>query len=187
MDDRIDIKTNRLSSKWSNRELIGRAMWEYFGSVVFALIPRPLWGVRRILLRGYGASIGREAHIFPTAKITIPWNLEIGDHVAIGDRAIIYNLGRVVIGPTATISQGVHLCAGTHDFRLPDLPLLKKPIIVGAGAWICADAYIGPGVVIGESAVVGARAVAVRDVAPNEIVVGNPARCVGMREFTRHK
>jgi putative colanic acid biosynthesis acetyltransferase WcaF len=116
-------------------------------------------------------------------RIAIPWNLEVGESAALGDRAIIYNLGKIVIGPMATISQGAHLCAGTHDFRRADLPLVKATIGVGTGAWVCADAFVGPGVVIGNLAVVGARAVAVKDVAANEIVAGNPARCIGTREL----
>lgn len=160
---------------------MGRALWEYGGAVLFAVIPRPFWGLRRALLRMFGARVGLSAHVFPSVRIALPWNLEIGDHAAIGDRAIIYNLGKITIGPTATISQGAHLCAGTHDFRRIDLPLVKAPISVGAGAWICADAFVGPGVVIGELAVVGARAVLIKNVDANEIVAGNPARCIGIR------
>ena len=80
-----------------------------------------------------------------------------------------------------TISQRAHLCAGTHDHTDPALPLLKTPIIVGDQAWICADSFVGPGVSIGEGAVVGARAVAVKNVDPWLVVVGNPARPVSKR------
>jgi putative colanic acid biosynthesis acetyltransferase WcaF len=109
-------------------------------------------------------------------RITIPWNLEVGDEAAIGDRVILYALGPIRIGRQATISQLAHLCAGTHDFTRPDMPLVKLPIEIGEGAWICADAFIGPGVVVGTRAVAGARAVVMKDVEPGVIVVGNPAR-----------
>ncbi len=75
----------------------------------------------------------------------------------------------------------MHLCAGTHDYADPSMPLLKPPITVGDQAWVCADAYIGPGVTIGEGAVVGARAVIVKDVPPWTIVAGNPARPIKKR------
>lgn len=181
MRSELDIAGNRLTRKWTRKELAGRIAWEYFGALLFAAIPRPLWALRCALLRAYGASVGQDVHVFPSVRIAIPWNLEIGDRAAIGDRAIIYNLGKVTISPAATISQGAHLCAGTHDFRSADLPLVKAPIVVGAGAWICADAFVGPGVEIGDLAVVGARAVAVRDVPAWEIVAGNPARRIGTR------
>ena len=138
--------------------------------------PRQIWGWRRFLLRLTGAKIGRNAHIFPNVKITIPWNLSIGDDAAVGDGVTLYALGPITIGERATISQGAHLCAGTHDYRDPAMPLLKLPIDVGADTWICADAFIGPGTVIGSSVIVGARAVVVSDVADEMIVAGNPAR-----------
>ena len=113
-----------------------------------------------------------------------PWNLEAGDETAIGERALIYNLGRVTLGARVTVSHGAHVCAGTHDHTKPDFPLLRPPIIIGPEAWICADAFVGPGVTIGEGAIVGARAVAMKDVRPWTIVIGNPARETQRREIT---
>jgi putative colanic acid biosynthesis acetyltransferase WcaF len=89
----------------------------------------------------------------------------------------------VTIGEKVTISQRAHLCAGTHDHTDPAMPLRKPPIEVGDQAWVCADAFVGPGVAVGEGAVVGARAVAVGDVEAWTIVAGNPARVVGKREL----
>ena len=80
-----------------------------------------------------------------------------------------------------TISQRAHLCAGTHDYTDPSMPLQKPPISIGDQVWVCADAFVGPGVTIGEGALVGARAVAVTDVESWQIVVGNPARPVKKR------
>jgi putative colanic acid biosynthesis acetyltransferase WcaF len=127
------------------------------------------------MLRLFGAKIGRHVHIYPSARIVIPWNLTIGEYSSIGDRALIYSLGRVTIGERATVSHQAHLCAGTHDYHRSDLPLLKKPVTIGDGAWVCADAFIGPGVTVGNGAIVGARAVAIKDVEPDQIVGGNPA------------
>lgn len=176
-----DIAANRRARKWSSRELIGRALWEILRGPLFGWTPRPLWAWRRGVLRLFGARIGRRAHIHPTVRVAIPWTLEIGDEAAIGDRAILYSLGAIRIGARATISQHAHLCAGTHDHRQPDMPLVKATIEIGEDAWICADAFVGPGVRVGARAIVGARAVAVRDVAPDTVVAGNPARAVGQR------
>ena len=133
------------------------------------------------MLRLFGASIGSGVRIYPTVMITLPWNLEVGSEASVGDRAILYNLGSITIGKAATVSQGAHLCAGSHDHRRADLPLLKLPITIGEGAWICADGFVGPGVKVGDYAIVGARAVAMRDVEGWSIVAGNPARSVGKR------
>jgi putative colanic acid biosynthesis acetyltransferase WcaF len=176
----LDIAANRASRKWTRKELAGRALWT-FAHPLFAASPRMFWGWRRGLLRLFGAKVGRNVHIFPTARIAIPWNLNIGDEAAIGDRAIIYNLGHITIGAQATISQGAHLCAGTHDHRRADMALVKAPISVGTGAWICAEAFVGPNVTICRNAIVGARAVAMKDIAENVVVAGNPARVISER------
>lgn len=181
----LDIAANRRAVKWSGRELLGRALWETLRGPLFAWTPRPLWGWRRMVLRAFGAHIGREVHIYPSVRIAVPWNVAIGDEAAVGDRAILYSLGRISIGPQATISQGAHLCAGTHDYRRADMPLVKAPVAVGAGAWICADAFVGPGVSVGDRAIVGARAVAVGDVPAGKIVAGNPARVIRDRPVAR--
>ena len=136
------------------------------------------------MLRLFGATIGPNVHIYPTVSITIPWNLTVGENASVGDRAILYALGSIVIGKCATISQGAHLCAGTHDYQNSLMPLLKPPISIGNDTWICADAFIGPAVTSGDRAIVGARAVAMKDVAADTIVCGNPARVIKNRRIS---
>lgn len=133
------------------------------------------------MLRLFGAQIGSNVHICPSVNILIPWNLTIGDETAIGDRAILYALGSITIGERVTVSQGSHLCAGTHEWRNPEMLLQKLPITIEHDSWICADAFLGPDVTIGARAIVGARAVVMRDVQAGSIVAGNPAREIGKR------
>jgi putative colanic acid biosynthesis acetyltransferase WcaF len=182
MDEALDIAGNRSAKKYSAKVQLMRVMWS-MGRWLFRLVPRPLFAPRRLLLRLFGARIGRNVHVSNTAVIYFPWNLEIGDWSAIGDHAFIYNLGRVTIGQKTTISQRAHLCAGTHDYKDPSLPLLTPPIAIGNQAWVCADAFVGSGVSVGEGAVVGARAVVTRNVEAWAVVVGNPARKVKEREL----
>ena len=181
MSEQIDIAANRSAQKWTKRELLGRAVWELLGKRLFTWSPRLAWGWRNAILRLFGAHVGADVRLDPSVQIAIPWNLTIGSHVGIGARVQIYSLGRITIGNAATISQNAHLCAGSHDFRAADMRLTKPPITIGEGAWVCADAFVGPGVTIGAFAVVAARAVAVRDVAPGKIVAGNPAVRIGQR------
>jgi putative colanic acid biosynthesis acetyltransferase WcaF len=61
------------------------------------------------------------------------------------------------------------------------MKLIKAPITIGEEVWVCADAFVGPGVKVGSRAVVGARAVAMKDVKAGAIVAGNPATTVGKR------
>ena len=182
----LDIAANRAARKWTTGELAGRALWETGGQLLFALSPRPFWSWRRGLLRLFGARIAKGVHLHPSVRITVPWNLDIAEYAAVGEDVRLYNLGLVTIGASATVSQGAHLCAGTHDYRKADLPLVKATIRIEAGAWICADAFIGPGVTVGDHAIAGARAVVMRDVAPYAIVAGNPARQIGVREAPSH-
>lgn len=182
MPQELDIERNRAERKYTAREMALRAGWA-FGLVAFGLTPGPLYGVRSLILRVFGAKVGRHVRVARSAAIQFPWNLEIGDWSSIGDAARIYNLGPVTIGRKATVSQGAHLCAGTHDPADPAMRLRKPPIHIGDQAWVCADAFVGPGVTLGEGAVLGARAVAMRDVPPWSIAVGNPARVVKERRF----
>lgn len=105
----------------------------------------------------------------------------MGEHACLADGVDCYCVALIRLGAFALVSQRAFLCAATHDIRDPRFPLVPKPIVIGARAWVAAEAFIGPGVSIGESAVVGARAVVVKDVSPSAIVVGNPARQIGIR------
>jgi putative colanic acid biosynthesis acetyltransferase WcaF len=182
MGSDLDIAANRQAQKYTPQEMARRVLWMLFGWL-FSWSPRPLFGWRRFVLRLFGAEIGHDVNVYPSATIYFPWNLTVGDHSAIGEGAMIYNLGPITIGESVTVSQGAHLCAGTHDHTDPAMPLLKPPIEVGDQAWICADAFVGPGVTVGTGAVVGARGVAVKDVEPWMIVGGNPARPIKRREL----
>jgi putative colanic acid biosynthesis acetyltransferase WcaF len=178
----LDIQANRRSRKYTRKEMLARVLWG-FGKWLVRLSPRPCFGWRRLVLRCFGAKLGRHVNIYPTTRIYYPWNLTAGDWSAIAEDTLIYNLGTVTLGRQVTISHRAHLCAGTHDYTLPDFPLLKPMIAIKDEAWICADAFVGPGVTVGEGAVVGAGAVVTKDVPDWMVVAGNPARNVKVRQM----
>ena len=178
----LNIQTNRTAQKYSRKEMVLRVLW-MAGKYLVRFSPRPFFGWRRWVLRLFGAEVGSHVNLYSSTHIYMPWNLRVGAWSAIGEDVLIYNLGPVTIGERATISHRAHVCAGTHDYRQPDLPLLKPPIRIGDQAWICADAFVGPGITVGEGAIVGAAAVATRDVEPWTIVAGNPAVPVKRREM----
>jgi putative colanic acid biosynthesis acetyltransferase WcaF len=158
-----------------------RLAWSLVEATLYRWSPVPLHGWRRFLLRAFGARVGVNAHPYPSAKIWAPWNLELERGSCIGPGVSCYSVAVIALDAGALVSQGAHLCAATHDPRDPAFPLVVGSIRIGAQAWVAADAFIGPGVHIGERAVIGARAVVMKDVQPNVIVVGNPARTVGER------
>ena len=171
----------RSRSPYTTKEKIGRVLWNSLGQHVFALTFHNWYGLRNALLRLFGAKVGRPVRLRPSVIIEQPWNLSIGDNSSIGDRAIVYCLGKVTIGEYVSISQGAHLCAGTHDYRLADMPLLRPPIVIENYAWVAADAFVGPNVRVGEGALLGARACAMKDLEPWTIYAGNPAQKVKER------
>ncbi len=179
----VDVARNRAARRYSRRENARRVLWDLV-TPLFRFSPRPCFGWRRLLLRAFGARVGREVHVYPSTVIVMPWNLALGDFASLGEHVFVYDLGPISIGARATVALRAHLCAGTHDLRRADLPLQKPPIVIGAQAFVAADAFVGPGVTVGEGAVVGARAVVMRDVPPWTVVVGNPARAVRTRTIT---
>lgn len=163
---------------YASGEYARRFMWEWTEATMIRFSPRRAYGWRRWWLRRFGARVASTSRTRPATKIRHPWLLTLGEHASVADDVNVYNLGPIVIGDHSVVSQGTHLCAGTHDHTRADLPLLRPPITIGCGVWICADAFIGPGVTVGDNSVVAARAVVVRDVPAGVIVAGNPARVV---------
>lgn len=160
---------------------VGRVMWIAVWLCFCRWTPPPLHHWRALVLRVFGARVGAGVHVYPSARIWAPWNLEIGDASAIGRAATIYSQGQITLGHRVVISQGAHLCAGTHDFDTPGFPLLTKPIIVRDDAWIAAEAFVHPGVTVGEGCVVGARSVVVGDLPDWTVCSGFPAKALRTR------
>ena len=182
--DILNISECRNLKSYSTKEYIYRILWTLV-SPFFFLSPRNFFFWRSFLLRLFGAKVGKNVNIYPTAKIYIPWNLIINDFSSVGEWALIYNLGKIEIGSSVTISHKAHLCSGTHDYANPNLPLLKKTIIIRDYVWICTDAFIGPGCEIGEGSIIGAKSVVVKNVGDWSIFVGNPAKFLKKREISK--
>ena len=183
MQSDLDISKNRESSKYSRSEQLRRILWALC-TPLFRYSPRPMFGWRNWLLRLFGARVEKSVNIYGSATISMPWNLELGNWSSIGEHAYIYNLGKVSIGEKVTVSQRAHLCAGTHDYKQTDMPLLKPEIKIADQSWVCADAFVGPGVNVGEGAVLGARSVIVKDIESWHVVAGNPAKTISIRELS---
>ncbi len=171
------------SSPWTLKEKILRALWMLTGRPLFRLSFHNWYGFRASLLRLFGAKVGKDVRLRPTVHIEIPWNLTIASGVTIGDYAILYSLGEISIGARTIISQYGHLCAGSHDYTDRTFRLLRPQIRVGEDAWIGADAFVGPGVTVGNLAVLGARSSTYRSLDPGMVYVGNPAKALKEREL----
>lgn len=127
--------------------------------------------------------MGPYCRFYPGSKVWAPWNLTCADRVAAGDGADIYNPAMIEFGSRAIVSQGAYVCGATHDFDDPDFPLIAYRMKIGAYAWICARACVGPGVNLGEGAVLGLGSVAARDLDAWGVYAGAPA--VKLKERNR--
>lgn len=176
----LNIKKNREAKKYTKVELILRVTW-IIGSCIFSYTPRNFFKARVWLLKLFGAEIGENFHIYPSAVVTFPWNLKVGNNVGVGERVMIYNLGKLTLENNVTISQDAYLCGGTHDYHSPELTLIKKEIKVEENAWICARAFVHPGIIISEGSVVGACSVVTKNTKPYDVVAGHPAKALKKR------
>ena len=158
-----------------------RAAWIVVWALAAAWTPRHLAGWRRAVLRLFGARMAPGSDVRGSARVWLPANLVLHENALIGPRVSCYNMGLVTLGAGALVSQGAHLCAGTHDVDDPNFQLRARPIEIGAHAWIAAEAFVAPGARIGEGAVVGARCVAFGELLPWTVYSGNPARAVRPR------
>lgn len=159
-----------------------RAVWGLVYLLLFRFSPRPLHAWRSFLLRLFSAKIGVGCHVYPAVKIWAPWNLRLGNHVGVADGVNLYCMDLITVGDHAVISQGAYLCCGTHDYNSENFQLIAKPISVANHVWICAEAFIHPGVSLPEGAVIGARSVVTKSlVHPWAVYAGNPCKQVAIR------
>jgi len=167
----------------SLRNKVGRAVWKVVWLLLVRPTPRQFHAWRSVLLRVFGAKLGKAVHLYPSARVWAPWNLEMGDHSCLSEHVDCYCVDKIRIGAHATISQYSFLCTASHDYRDAAMPLVTAPITIGESVWITADVFVAPGVTIGEGAVITARSSVFSDIDPWTVATGNPAKPVKKREL----
>lgn len=176
------IDLSLYENKLTLRSKVVRMLW----TLVWAILARPLprstgnkWKI--FLLRLFGAQIDSTAVVYSSVRIYMPWNLRMAPHSCLAPEVDCYNVDKIDIGAHTTISQKTYLCAASHDISNPSLPLVTAPITIGNQVWVAADVFIGPGVEIGEGAVVAACACVIKNVPGWAVVGGNPAKFIKER------
>jgi len=178
----LDLSTYSHSFSFKNK--ISRLVWNFARLIFFQPFSSRLFRTWRILvLKCFGAKIEWSSHIYASVKIWAPWNLQVGANSSLGPNVDCYNQGNICIGANTVISQKAYLCASSHNYTERNFPLILKPIFIGDGVWIAADAFLAPGVRIANYAVVAARAVVTKNVEENTVVGGNPAKFIKYRNF----
>jgi putative colanic acid biosynthesis acetyltransferase WcaF len=183
-DDNVDkLLQVRAHSDLPRTHLAKRLIWSLVQATLYRYSFHTWSGWRAMLLRLFGAKIARGCTIRRTSKVYYPWKLTMGVGSCLGDDCEVYNLADVTLGDWVTVSQEAYLCAGSHDYRYRTMPLVTTPIVLKDDSWVCARAFVGPGVTVGAGAIVAAAAVAMRDVDDMTIVAGNPAKFIKRREW----
>lgn len=164
-----------MSPKFGIGSKIRMLVWFNFQHLIFnsALFPS---GLRPLVLRNFGASVGRRVLIRRGVRIHFPWNLEIGDDCWIGEEVWFINHEKVTIGSDVCISQRSMICSGSHDYQSASLEYSHKPIEIRDGAWICLDSKVLPGVSIGECSVVSAGEVVRKSLPDYSMLIGGQVR-----------
>lgn len=161
-----------------------QVLWYCIGDFLVQTYWLPFSCLKVKVLSLFGACIGMRVRIKPGVRIKFPWRLSIGDHSWIGERAWIDNLAPVKIGANCCISQAVYLCTGNHNWSRSSFDLVTKPIVINDHVWIAAKANVGPGVTIGDGAILSFGSTATEDMRPWSIYKGNPAVIKGKRTLS---
>lgn len=171
-----------IEPSFSLQNRLMRALWNLVWALLFRPSPRLAHRWRAMLLRTFGAQLGPHVHIYPSVKVWAPWNLACESHVGVGDGANLYSMALISLGHHVVVSQGAHLCTGSHDIHSANFQLVASPIRIEPYVWICAEAFIGPGTSVAEGCIVGARSVVMRSLTEGwRVWVGNPARETSQR------
>lgn len=178
-----DLSQFELPDGFRGRSAFSVQLWWLVQASLFAWSPQFMYRFRVFLLRCFGARIGRHCLIRPTARVTYPWFIDLGDNVWIGDDVVLYSLGRISLGDNVVVSQRSYICAGDHDYKRVSFPIRARPVVIEAEAWIATDVFVGPGRTIGRGAVVGARSSVFRDVPAGYVCCGSPCEPVAKREM----
>lgn len=183
----MDLDISNKPSPYSTKDKIRRVLWGIVYQLLFRPSPRPCKRWRAMLLNLFGAKVSLKARVCPKAEITMPWNLEMDDYATLADYAVVYSTAKVHIGRQATVSQYSYLCTATHDYEDSYNTLYARPIVICKNAWVAADAFVGPGVTIGEGTVVGARSSVFKDLPAWKVCVGSPAKAIKDRVISKNR
>ncbi|MDE2437504.1 MAG: putative colanic acid biosynthesis acetyltransferase [Sphingomonadales bacterium] len=170
-------------ASFSLRNRILRVLWGATWLLFCRFTPPLLHPWRALVLKVFGAKLGKGARVHGSVKVWLPANLEFGDNVLIGPGVRLYNQGNITIGSRSVISQRAHICASTHDIADPDFQLVLRPVSIGVQCWVAAEAFVGPGVTMADRSILAARGVLFGDTAADGVYSGNPAVLIKQRQL----
>jgi acetyltransferase-like isoleucine patch superfamily enzyme len=124
--------------------------------------------------------VGRNFKCFHFVEFSFGYNLEVGDDVVVHRNVLLDDRGGIVLGDRVSISDYANIYSHTHSI-VDQADVSNMQTVIGEGVRITYHATILAGTRVGENAMVGALAVATRDVKPWHVNVGIPAKSVRVK------
>lgn len=160
-----------------------RISWYVLNNLFFNSYLIPFSAIKIMILRLFGAKMGKGVVIKPNVNIKYPWFLEIGDHSWLGEGVWIDNLTLVSIGDNVCLSQGAFILTGNHNYKSPQFDLITEKVILEEGVWIGARACVAPGTICRSHSVLTFNSVGTGILNEYSIYSGNPAVEIRKRQI----
>ncbi|MCX6239095.1 MAG: WcaF family extracellular polysaccharide biosynthesis acetyltransferase [Bacteroidia bacterium] len=157
------------------KNITKRILWHFVSALFFQTAFFPVNSLKVLMLKAFGAKIGKNVNIKPFVYFKFPWRLIIGNNVWIGERVWIANEALVRIGNNVCISHETLILSGGHNYKKKYFDVYANPVIIEDGVWLGAQSSVGGGITIGSHAVLTMKSVANNDLEPYSIYRGNPA------------
>ena len=174
----MKVELNKYDNSWykPGKNAFVRALWYCTNATLVNTYHFPSSGLKKILLRLFGAEIGKGVVIKPKVNIKYPWKLTIDDYTWIGEKVWIDNLAQVNIGKNCCLSQEAMILCGNHNFKKTSFDLIVKTVTLKDGSWLGAKSVVCPGITLKENAILSVGSIATTDLEANSIYQGNPAK-----------
>lgn len=179
----MDLSKYNNSNYYPGAGSLKRLIWYYINAFIFCSWLIPSSRIKIFLLKVFGAKLGVGIVIKPRVNIKYPWNLEIGNHVWIGEGCWVDSLAKVTIGSNVCISQDAYLLTGNHNYKDPAFELITQEIVIDDGVWVGAKSVVCPGSVMKKKSILAVGSVLSGNTEVSGIYQGNPAKLVRQRKM----
>jgi putative colanic acid biosynthesis acetyltransferase WcaF len=176
-----DLASFRFPQNFSGKPGWYAQIWWFVQATLFSWSFDFMYGWRSFLLSLFGAKLGKNIRVRPSARITCPWKVTIGDYCWIGQETILHGPGEIEIGNDTVVSARSYIDTASHHYDSLTFDIFVTKVHLDDEVWIATDVFVAAGVTIGKGAVVGARSSVFNDLPAMMVCVGTPAKPVRER------
>lgn len=137
-------------------------------------------GNARNLLQQLMPNAHKRLYIEPPFHCDYGYNIHSGENVYFNVNCVLLDAMKIEIGNNVFIGPNVHIYTATHPLNPIERRTVEyaKPVTIGNDCWIGGNTVICPGVIIGDNCTIGAGSVVTKEIPPNSLAVGNPAKVI---------